>query len=93
MRIRTFVSSLICFSIVSFSASAAIRPEIGYPLQEALQLAKAHDYKAALARVDAADKVPNKSDEEQQTIFRVRDYLNVVSHDPSLQRHDQRLQP
>jgi hypothetical protein len=76
--IRTFLTSLICIVTLSFGASAAIRPEIGQPLQDALKLAAAHDYDAAMARVDAAAKVANKSDEETGTIEQVRKYLIAI---------------
>jgi len=78
MRIRTFLTSLICIASLSFSASAAIRPEVGEPLQEAMKLVAAQDYDAAMARVDAAAKVVNKSDEETLVIEQVRKYLNAI---------------
>ena len=55
MRIRTFLTSLVCITTLSFGASAAIRPEVGQPLQEALQLAAAHNYEAAMARVEVSE--------------------------------------
>ena len=79
MRIRIFLASLVCISSLSFGASAAIRPEIGYPLQEALKLAQAHDYKDAMARVEAANAVPNKSAEETSLISQVRLYIQSKS--------------
>ena len=82
MRIRTFLTSLICFAIVSFSASAAVRPEINKLLKESLNFAEVHNYKAALARVDAANSVANKSTEEQNGIDQVRAYLTFKTTGP-----------
>ncbi len=79
MRIRTFLTSLLCIAAVNFSASAAIRPEVGKPLQEAQKLAAAHDYKAAMARIAAADKVANKSEEETGLIREMRMYIHALT--------------
>jgi hypothetical protein len=79
MRVRSFLASLACFAVLSLAASAAVRPEIGQPLMDALKLASAHDYKSALTRVDAADAVANKSDEETEIIEKIRTYLNCIS--------------
>jgi hypothetical protein len=83
MRIRTFLTSLICIATLSFGAAAAIRPEVGQPLNEALKLAAAHNYKAALARVDVADAAKNKSEEEISLIFQVRKYLTFMTTGPT----------
>jgi len=82
MRVRTFLTSLICIAALSFGASAAIRPEVGKPLQEALKLAAAHNYKTAMARLNAADKVANKSGEETKIISDVRAYLDFLTGGP-----------
>jgi hypothetical protein len=78
MRIRTFLTTLTCIAALSSNASADMRPEVGTPLQEAINLAKAHEYEAALARVDAADAVPNKSAEERRNIYEMRGYLRSM---------------
>jgi hypothetical protein len=83
MRIRTFLTSLICFAILSFGASAAVRPEINNLLKESLNFAEAHNYKAASARVDAANAIANKTTEEQTGIDQVRAYLTFQTAGPT----------
>jgi hypothetical protein len=82
MRIHTFLTSLICIATLSFGASAAVRPEINRLLKDSLNFAQAHNYKAAQARVDAANAIANKSTEEQNGIDQVRAYLTFKTTQP-----------
>lgn len=52
--------------------SAALRPEVGKPLQAAQELMKAKKYKEALAKVREADSVAGKTPNETFTIERMR---------------------
>jgi tetratricopeptide (TPR) repeat protein len=53
-------------------AQQALRPEVGKPLQQAGELLRAGKAREALAKVAEADKVPNKTAQEQMTIERMR---------------------
>jgi tetratricopeptide (TPR) repeat protein len=53
-------------------AQQALRPEVGKPLQQAGELLRAGKAREALAKVAEADKVPNKTAQEQATIERMR---------------------
>jgi hypothetical protein len=78
MSTRIFLTSLFCITL-SFSAissnAAILRPEIGKPLLEAQKLAAAHDYQGAMALINKADAVANKSDTEKQTVENMRTYV------------------
>ena len=49
-------------------AEAAVRAQVGKPLQEAQSLTGAGNYKAAQAKVNEAEAVPNKTAEESKLI-------------------------
>lgn len=51
---------------------AALRPEVGKPLQAAQELYKAHKYKEALAKVKETDNIGGKTPNEVYTIERMR---------------------
>ncbi len=53
-------------------AQDAVRPEVGKPLQAAQEAIKAHKFKDALARVNEADAVANKTANESLLIERMR---------------------
>jgi len=57
-----------------------IRDAVGLPLQQALKLAAAHDYKQALQRIATADSVTAKTDQERATVDMLREYISAVSH-------------
>lgn len=50
----------------------AVRPEVGKPLQEAASDLKAQRYRDALAKVNEAEAVPNKTPNETYTIERMK---------------------
>lgn len=54
------------------AAQAALRPEIGKPLQQAADYLKAGKAKEALGKVREAEAVPNRSRDEQLTIDRMK---------------------
>lgn len=56
----------------AWAQSDQVRAEVGKPLQAAAELLKANRAKEALAKVQEADAVPNKSPAEQLTIERMR---------------------
>jgi hypothetical protein len=60
-------------------AQAAVRPAVGKPLTEAKSLAASGSYSAALARVSAAEAVPNLTPEERSVISAMRQYIEVKS--------------
>lgn len=60
-------------------AEAAVRSVVGKPLNEAKSLAASGSYSAALARVSAAEAVPNLTPEERSVISAMRQYIEVKS--------------
>jgi len=58
-------------------AQAAVRSAVGKPLNEAKSLAASSSYSAALARVSAAEAVPNLTPEERSVISAMRQYIEV----------------
>lgn len=69
--------------ILSMPAEAAVRAAIGKPLQEAQQLAAKGDYKAAMAKVNEAEAVGNKTAEENKVVTQMRDYIAIKAGDTS----------
>lgn len=64
--------------------AATVRPTVGKPLQDALQLANAGKTNAALAKVKEAESVPNLTAAESQTISQTKNYILAKSGDPSV---------
>lgn len=54
------------------AAAEGLRPEVGKPLQQAVELLKAGKAKEALVKVREAEKVPNRTPAEQLTIDRMK---------------------
>jgi hypothetical protein len=71
-------------ALMSAPASAAVRPEIGLPLQSAQKAAAAKDYKGAMEDIDKANAVPNKTPEETGLINQMKSYVGALSGDISL---------
>jgi hypothetical protein len=69
--------------IASMPAQAAVSAKVGAPLQEAQKLAAQGNYKEAMAKVNEAEAVPNKSAEETKIIAQMKDYIAVKSGDAS----------
>ncbi|HVE05129.1 MAG TPA: tetratricopeptide repeat protein [Rhizomicrobium sp.] len=65
--------------ITTVPAQAAVRSVVGKPLNEAKALAASGSYSAALARVSAAEAVPNLTPEEKSVISAMRQYIEVKS--------------
>ena len=83
MRIRTFLTSLICFSILSFSASAlAVRPAIGKALNAAKNDTLAKDFKGAMAEIKRAEAVPNQTPDEATAIAGMKIWVAGKSSAP-----------
>ena len=71
--LRLLTAALLGIALVGTSlAQQALRPEVGKPLQQAGELLRAGKAREALAKVAEADKVPNKTAQEQMTIERMR---------------------
>ena len=62
----------VAFACAVGSAQAALRPEIGKPLQQAAEYLKAGKAKEAMAKVREAEAVPNRNRDEQLTIDRMK---------------------
>ncbi len=60
-----------------------VRPEVGKPIQAALDLLKSKRGKDALARVHEADAVPNKTPYETYLVERVRAQAAAAAGDPA----------
>jgi len=65
------------------STSNTVRPEIGKPIQAAVDLLKSKRGKDALARVHEADAVPNKTAYEAYLVERVRGQAAAAAGDAS----------
>jgi tetratricopeptide (TPR) repeat protein len=70
--------------VLTVPAEAAVRSAVGKPLNEAKSLAASGSYSAALARVNAAEAVPNLTPEERSVISAMRQYIEVKSGTGSL---------
>jgi hypothetical protein len=70
--------------VMTAPAYAAVRAIVGEPLQQALKLAGAGDYKGALEQVDKASAAADKTAEEISTINQVKAYIGAKSGDISL---------
>ena len=71
--LRLLAAALLGAALVGTApAQQALRPEVGKPLQQAGELLRAGKAREALAKVAEADKVPNKTAQEQMTIERMR---------------------
>ena len=62
----------LALGFVPAHAQDTVRPAVGAPLQAAQQLIKAGKYKQALAKVDEAGEVPNRTAGENLLIARMR---------------------
>jgi Tetratricopeptide repeat len=58
-----------------------VRPEVGKPLQAAQELIKAHQYKQALAKIQEADDVRDKTEYEAYVIERLRGVAAAAAGD------------
>jgi hypothetical protein len=70
--------------LIAAPASAAVRAAVGEPLQQAMALAAKGDYKGAMALVDKASAVAERTAEENSTINQVKTYVGAKSGDASL---------
>jgi hypothetical protein len=64
--------------------AAAVRPEIGTPLQAAQADAAKGDYKSAMANIAKAEAVSNKTPDETSTIAQMKAYVGSKSGDISI---------
>lgn len=69
--------------LASMPAEAAVSAKVGKPLQEAQALAAQGNYKAAMAKVNEAEAVANKTAEESKIIAQMKEYIAVKSGDTS----------
>jgi hypothetical protein len=70
--------------LMTAPAAAAVRPAVGEPLQQAMALTAKGDYKGAMALVDKANAVSDKTGEETSTIAQVKNYIGAKSGDVSI---------
>jgi len=74
-RLRAFLCAALIAAAAGFMAPAhaqGVRPEVGKPLQDAQSLMRARKFREALARVNDADAVPNKTPGEALVIQQMR---------------------
>ena len=71
-------------SVFLANDTASLRAAVGKPLQEAQALAAQKNYKAAMAKINEAEAVPNKTADETDVIAQMKDYIAVASSRPSL---------
>jgi tetratricopeptide (TPR) repeat protein len=64
--------------------AGTVRPAVGKPLQEALDLAKDGKINAALAKVKEAESVSDLTSAERDTIAQMKNYILAKSGDPSV---------
>lgn len=86
-RIRNLcftASLLLALSILPAHAEDTVRAEVGTPLQAAQELAKAKNYKEALAKIAEADAVAGKTPNESFLIARMRGALAMQAGDTEL---------
>lgn len=77
----------LAISAVAMTGTAeagTVRPTVGKPLQEALDLAKAGKTNAALAKVKEAESVSGLTSSERDTIAQTKNYILAASGDPSV---------
>ena len=65
------------------AVAQSVRPAVGTPLTEAKTLAAQKNYKAAMAKINEAEAVPNKTAAETQIINQMKEYIASVSGDTS----------
>ena len=65
-------------------AYAAVRAEVGTPLQAAQSLAAAGNYKAAMEKVNEAEAVKDKTPDETSIISQMKQYIGAKSGDVSI---------
>jgi hypothetical protein len=70
-------------AVLSSPAAAALRAAVGKPLLEAQTLYNQGNYKGAMAKVNEAEAVSNKTAEETSTIAQMKNAIAVKSGDPS----------
>lgn len=70
--------------LIAAPASAAVRAAVGEPLQQAMAAAAKGDYKGAMALVDKASAVADRTAEENSTINQVKTYVGAKSGDASI---------
>jgi hypothetical protein len=70
--LRALAFALFTAGCLNLAVAQGMRPEVGKPLQEASNLLKAGNARAALAKVAEADKVGGKTATEQLTIDRMK---------------------
>jgi tetratricopeptide (TPR) repeat protein len=64
--------------------AGTVRPSVGKPLQDALDLAKAGKTNAALEKVKEAESVSGLTSAERDTIAQTKNYILAASGDPSV---------
>ena len=73
------VTAMACGAFTVTPAQAAVRAVVGKPLQAALAAAKAGNYSAAMADVRQAEGAGDLTAEEQATIAKIKQYIEVAS--------------
>ena len=74
----------LCLTAATSAETFTVRTEIGEPLNQAMSLIKARDFKAALAKLNQADAFPHKTKSEAEAIAKLRVYIGVETRDPSI---------
>ncbi len=70
--------------LVGPAQAAAVSAKVGTALKEALSLAGTGNYKGAMAKVNEAEAVPNKTADDNAMISQTKQYIGVKSGDASI---------
>lgn len=84
LLVGTAAVTAVSVASVGVAEAGTVRPSIGKPLQEALELAKNGSINAALAKVKEAEAVSGRTSAEDQTIAQTKNYVLAKSGDPSV---------
>ena len=75
---------MFCLLTPSFAQTVIVKATIAKPLKQALALAAAGEFKAALAKLDEANAVPHQTKTEIEAIAHTRVFIGVKAGDPSI---------
>ncbi|HKU54075.1 MAG TPA: hypothetical protein VJP60_01830 [Rhizomicrobium sp.] len=82
--IRSVLALMLCLLTLSSAQAVQVKAAIGKSLNQALVLANAGNFKAALAKLDEANAVPLKTKTEIEAIAQTRVYIGAKAADPSI---------
>lgn len=78
------LAGLMLLLATASAQSVRVREAVGIPLNQAVSLTKAGDFKAALEKLNQADSVPDKTKVEADAIAHIRLFIGVTAGDPAI---------